>query len=137
MYSMFQLPLSAPSSSVGQILSVLLPCTAETNAPGDEKCMGSRFFVMMMRPLKRSSGLPPPASAPAPASVSVRRATNPNAILCMPCSRKEEGDCMPRPRRAGQEMRRANELTPEAGSVPRAAPRPEEGFEPLDGLGLE
>src|ERR1700686_2530943 len=104
---------------------------AEMKAPADEKRMGSRFFVMIMRPLKTSSGLPP-ASAAAPASASARRATNPIANrLCMYCSRKEDSDC--KPRRGVERQRNAprQELDVEGATlVSRPAPGAEEGLEP-------
>src|SRR4051795_2787724 len=55
MYSMFHLPVS-PFSSVGQILSVLAFCSAAVKAPGDEKRIGIRFFVITILPAKASSG---------------------------------------------------------------------------------
>ena len=44
---------------------------ARRNAPCDEKRIGRRFFVMMMRPLKTSSGL---AAVAGPANASERSA---------------------------------------------------------------
>src|SRR5690242_8453841 len=67
MYSTSQVPWSASFSSVGHSLSVLACCRAVTNAPGDENFIGIRFLVMMIFPLKTSSGF---AAQAAPASAN-------------------------------------------------------------------